>query len=290
LIDPGCKFDEMLILESKQGTGKSTALSIMAVREEWFTDNLPLNADCKTVIEQTTGFWIVECAELQGLKQARWEGLKSMLSRRVDVARLAFGRHRERRARQWIPVGTTNGDTYLSDPTGNRRFWPVRCQDEQIDLERLRKDRDQLWAEAVARERYGESIGLPPELWGAAAEAQEQRMLDDAVYTKLQEKLEEFEEGRITVDTIWDLLLVTDLTQQSQLIGKVKHAMTRLGWQMGKDKGRIMVRGERVKGWSKGTGGRGRGAAALLEIEWGGAGKRLVAAADDTPEEVGGVE
>src|SRR6516165_6595829 len=125
---PGCKFDEMIVLENEeQGTDKSTALATLAGPEEWFSDDLPLNIEGKRVIESLRGRWIVEAAELSGMRRADIEHLKAFLSRQVDRARLAYGRIVSEVPRQCVIVGTTNSLEYLRDTTGNRRFWPVRC-------------------------------------------------------------------------------------------------------------------------------------------------------------------
>ena len=142
---PGCKFDEMMVIEQpQQGTDKSSALAVLAVREDWFTDDLPLNVEGKRVIEVLRGRWIVEAAELSGMKKADVEHLKAMLSRQIDRGRMAYGRLPIEAARQCIVIGTTNKSEYLRDTTGNRRFWPVLVK--RFDLDALRRDRDQLWA------------------------------------------------------------------------------------------------------------------------------------------------
>ena len=106
---PGCKFDEMPVLEQpKQGTDKSSALAVLAVKEEWFADDLPLNVEAKRVIEALRGRWIVEAAELSGIRKVDVEHLKATLSRRVDRARMAYGRLPVEVPRQCIFVGTTN--------------------------------------------------------------------------------------------------------------------------------------------------------------------------------------
>jgi predicted P-loop ATPase len=152
---PGCKFDEMPTFESPQGKDKSTALKVLAVEEDWFSDDLPLTADSQKVIEQTTGRWIVEVAELSGMRKANVEHLKSFLSRQVDRSRMAYGRLTTEKKREFIVVGTTNETAYLKDLTGNRRYWPVKTP--IFDLAALRRDRDQLWAEAAAHEAAGET-------------------------------------------------------------------------------------------------------------------------------------
>jgi predicted P-loop ATPase len=174
---PGCKFDEMPIIESAQGTNKSMMLAIMAVKDEWFTDDLPLGVDSKTVIERIHGKWLAEASELKGMRGAREEHLKSFLSRQIDRARLAWRRVRTELKRQCIVVGTTNHAKYLRDLTGNRRYWPVSVK--EFDLEALKRDRDMLWAEAAAREAAGESIRLDSTLWDTAAVEQKERTIDE---------------------------------------------------------------------------------------------------------------
>jgi predicted P-loop ATPase len=175
---PGTKFDQMVIFEGKQGTGKSSAIKILAIKEEWFTDGVSLTNDAKVLMEQTEGKLIVEIPELKGLKKSDIEHVKATLSRTNDRARKAYGHFTDEAPRQFIMFGSVNIDArgecwYLTDPTGNRRFWPIRTGN--IDLESLTQDLDQLWAEAVVRERAGESIELPVSLWRVAEMEQQGR-------------------------------------------------------------------------------------------------------------------
>lgn len=156
---PGCRFDEMLILESPQGTGKSRALRILAVEDAWFADKLPLGA--REILETTEGKWIVEASELTLLRQTDVGALKACLSRQHDEARLRYQTTVSRVPRQFLIVGTMNTtEDSLHEPTGNRRLMWVRVQ--RFNLEQLRTDRDQLWAEAAEAEALGESIRLNP--------------------------------------------------------------------------------------------------------------------------------
>ena len=174
---PGVKFDEMLVLEGPQGLNKSELLKALAVNPDWFSDDLPLNADGKRVIEQTRGKWIIEAAEMSGIRKTEVEHLKAMLSRQTDRGRLAYDRMTSEKNRQFIVFGTTNDATYLRDATGNRRFWPVRISGCNVDD--LRADADQLWAEVAKREAAGASIRLHQSLWAAAAAEQAERVVDD---------------------------------------------------------------------------------------------------------------
>lgn len=151
---PGRKLDEMTILEGPQGSGKSAALRILAIEDAWFTDDFP-SADEQRLVEATAGKWIVEATELKGMSAGDVAALKACLSRSQDsLPRRPYAREGEKVPRQFVIVGTTSATEYLHDTTGNRRFWPVRV--ERFDLDRLRVDRDQLWAEAAAVESRGD--------------------------------------------------------------------------------------------------------------------------------------
>jgi hypothetical protein len=227
VVRPGCKFDEMLVLESSQGTNKSSALRALAVRDEWFTDDLPLNAESKIVIERLAGRWIVEAGELKGMRASDVEHLKALLSRQHDTARLAYERMPVQVPRQCIIVGTTNSDRYLNDSTGNRRFWPVKI--EAFDLERLTHDRDQLWAEAVAREAQQSEVRLNTALWTLAATEQEARRLEDPFVDVIRQALGD-KQGKIKIQDIWEVVEVPRGQRTNAHEKRIGEAMRELGW------------------------------------------------------------
>ena len=169
----GYKFDHMLVLEGEQGIGKSTVFEILA--GNWF-DELG-KFDGKDSAEKLAGVWIVEIAELAGLKKSDVETVKSFLTVRSDRYRPPYGRRVEEFPRTCVFGGTTNSDTYLNDSTGNRRFWPIRC--DRIHISALRQDRDQLIAEAVQCYRQGESLLLSNKAQDEAKKAQEDRYACD---------------------------------------------------------------------------------------------------------------
>ena len=174
---PGVKADHMLILEGEQGARKSTALKILA-GEDWFTDELP-DLGSKDAAIHMQGVWIVEIAELDAIGRAEVSRIKAFLTRTTDRFRPPYGRHTVEIKRQCVFAGTVNPDTYLRDETGNRRFWPIRCGD--IDIDALARDRDQLWAEAVARFKDGAIWWLEDkELLKSAREEQDKRYQSDA--------------------------------------------------------------------------------------------------------------
>jgi predicted P-loop ATPase len=226
---PGAKFDEMMILEGDQGIAKSTALATLAVREEWFSDSVRLDVSDREMIESTSGIWICEYGELQGIKKAEVEKIKAQLSRSRDRARLAYGRLPISVPRQSVAAGTTNAGKagrYLMDGTGNRRFWPVEVR--RCDVEALLRDRDQLWAEAVSREGFGASIRLPESLWLAAAEEQKARAVDNPFADILARALGD-KEGWIRAIDLWDVLGIP-ATLRNMHGSRFGEAMLSLGW------------------------------------------------------------
>ena len=128
IFQPGIKFDQALILEGPQGFNKSSLIKALA-GPEWFTDALTVQAKNQVVIEQTAGKWLVELAELSGLRPSKVEHVKAFLSQSTDSARLAYRHDSVERPRQFILIGTVNDAEYLTDKTGNRRFWPVRVRE-----------------------------------------------------------------------------------------------------------------------------------------------------------------
>ena len=177
VFNPGCKFDYVLILEGSQGRGKSTFIKTLA--GDWFGDNVS-SFKGKEAIESMMGQWIIELGELQAFGKAEIENIKAFISRREDRGRLAYDRRPGVYPRQTIFVGTTNSDDYLRDDTGNRRFWPVACEKELIDIEAVKAERDQLWAEAVALWKSGEALYLDShEAELLATQAQKERYAKD---------------------------------------------------------------------------------------------------------------
>jgi putative DNA primase/helicase len=146
VMTPGCQADHTLLLEGAQGTRKSTALRTLA-GDGWFTDHISDLHDKDSRME-LQGKWIVELSELQAVKGKGMEAVKSFLTTRVDSFRAPYSRYIQSLPRQCVFAATTNEQNALTDETGNRRFWPVHC--EEIDIPSLVRERDQLWAEAFA--------------------------------------------------------------------------------------------------------------------------------------------
>jgi len=230
VTDPGCKYDEMVVLESgTQGLFKSTALRTLCPDERWFSDDLPLNVDAKQVVERTLGKWIIEASDLSGMRASQVEHLKAMLSRQVDgPVRLAYGRLPVEQPRQFIIVGTTNSYNYLMDPTGNRRFWPMRIQ--KFDIEWIRANKEQLWAEAYAKEQKGASIRLPTSLYDHAAFQQERRRVVDPWEERLAESFPPDEWHKLTLEEAWAPLAIPIDRRDTKAKRRFLDAFNKLGF------------------------------------------------------------
>ncbi|MCU7839758.1 MAG: virulence-associated E family protein [Candidatus Thiodiazotropha sp. (ex Troendleina suluensis)] len=151
VMRPGCKMDNVLILEGEQGKGKSTAVAILF--GDWFSD-APLPIGDKDAYQVIQGVWGSELAELDSFNKAETTAAKAFFSQRRDRYRPSYGHNAQDFPRQAVFIGTTNQDEYLKDYSGNRRYWPVKCR--KVDLDWLRANRDQLWAEALALYQAGE--------------------------------------------------------------------------------------------------------------------------------------
>jgi predicted P-loop ATPase len=175
---PGCKFDNITVMESEEGWEKSTAWRVLAGADENFSDSSILGHGTREVQEQLSGVWIHENADLAGMKKAEVEAVKAFASRQSDDARPAYGHFLKKQPRHSIEVATTNSDEYLQSQTGNRRFWPLKLL-APINTEQLKRDRLQLWGEAATYEAAGESIVLDRKLWPKVGAEQEKRRVKD---------------------------------------------------------------------------------------------------------------
>jgi len=157
IFNPGCKFDLMLVLVGrKEGTGKSTF--IRKLGKDWFSDTFT-TVHGKEAFEQIQGAWLIEMAELSGIRKAEVEAVKHFITKQVDQFRPAYGRVSETYKRQCVFFGTTNDDKFLKIQGDNRRFMPVAVKEDEATKDplsdELDNEVDQVWAEAMILYRQG---------------------------------------------------------------------------------------------------------------------------------------
>lgn len=180
-FEPGCQVDTITVLEGDQGLYKSSALRAL-YGSDLFTDHIS-DLTSKDAALQIAGVWCLEFAEMEKLQKAEVARVKAFATTRIDRYRKPYGRTVStvpRRCVFWATTNLVQGD-YLQDETGNRRFWPLVCGGSRIDVDRVRRMRDQLWAEAVVRYRAREPWWITSERGKAhQEEAVAARMNDDA--------------------------------------------------------------------------------------------------------------
>lgn len=239
VMQPGtdCKADHVLILEGRQGIRKSTVFRVLS--SPWFTDEIDALGS-KDAGMQLQGAWIIELAELDALSRLEVSRTKAFLSKSFDRFRPPYGRTVIRFDRQCVFAGSVNHTEYLRDDSGNRRFWPVRCHDDRLDVEGLASTRDQLWAEALAAYRAKEPWWLPGALEDLAAVAQDDRASVDVWEDTVSEYLDEIDKdaglymrdrGSVTVSDVLKRLNVP-VERQTQVEEKrVARILRHLGWE-----------------------------------------------------------
>lgn len=227
VLKPGCKMDYALVLQGDQNAGKSTAFQILA--GAWFTDEIRTFGTKDTAMG-LAGRWIVELGELSAMRESSIELIKVFLSQTMDRFRPPYGRAVVDNPRQCVFGGTTNKYDFLRDETGDRRFWPVGwCS--RIDLDALRADRGQLWAEAMALYNSGRSHWLEtPELRELAEGEQASRFEADPWERAVQHYLRDKE--AVEVEDILSRVLGLPSSEATKADrNRASAVMRRLKWK-----------------------------------------------------------
>ena len=145
VFEPGYKFDTAIVLSGDQGIGKTTFIRELGLGK-WYGELTSF--DPKIAMEEISGKWIIEINEMGATNKHELEAQKSFLSAQHTTVRMAYARHAFDFKRQCVFIGSTNATEYLKDSTGNRRWWPVDCHEKKIDIEKLKGEVNQIWAEA----------------------------------------------------------------------------------------------------------------------------------------------
>ena len=202
LYDPGCKFEIMVCLIGGQGAGKSSFFRLLAIKDEWFSDDLR-RLDDDNVYRKLQGHWIIEMPEMLATVNAKTvEEIKSFLSKQKDNYKVPYEVHPEDRPRQCIFVGTSNTMDFLPlDRSGNRRFAPITVHAENVEKHILEDEREsreyliQVWAEMM--ELFKKCRNYPLKLSSKTAEylkeLQKQHMPEDTNVGIIQAWLDAFE-------------------------------------------------------------------------------------------------
>ena len=212
--EPGCKFDDMIVLIGGQSAGKSTIVRWLNMDDSFFREIKTISG--KEGIEAIRGVWIGEVAELMAMTRVKEaEAVKAYITSQEDSYRPPYAKHVQTIPRRCMFIGTTNNPQFLTDKTGNRRFYPVKCQslayrmydNEEVVKEYIR----QAWAEAVHLYKSGQ---LQPfarkEVLDQIRAAQEAAMEDDWRIGAIEQYLDDYKRktgDTVSVIELWHLAL-----------------------------------------------------------------------------------
>jgi predicted P-loop ATPase len=192
---PGCKFDDMIVLIGDQGTGKSTITRWLNIEEQFYQEIKTIAG--KEGIEAIRGVWIGEVSELMAMTRVKEaEAVKAYITSQKDSYRPPYQKNVQTIPRRCVFIGTTNNPQFLTDKTGNRRFYPVKVNSDGyklLDNEKpVREYIRQAWAEAVHLYKEG---NLQPfakkEVLEQIRAAQEAAMEDDWRIGAIEQYLED---------------------------------------------------------------------------------------------------
>lgn len=198
---PGCKFEVMLCLVGGQGAGKSSFFRLLAINDDWFTDDLR-KLDDDNVYRKLQGHWMVEMPEMLATANTKCiEEIKAFLSRQKETYKIPYETHPADRKRQCVFGGSSNTLDFLPlDRTGNRRFLPVMVYPERAEVHILENETEsrayivQMWAEAMEIYRSGEfKLKLSPAMQEHLKEYQRDFMPEDTKAGQIIAYLEKYE-------------------------------------------------------------------------------------------------
>ena len=222
VMQPGCKLRNLPVFEGPEEIFKTSALEVLG--GEWFLSNNE-NIQSKDFLQNLSGYWLVELAEMQSFSGAQQERIKAIISDPRDVYRASYARYSRAHPRQSVFAGTTNEQDWNQSTTGASRFWPVRCG--AIDLNWLRRMRERLFAEALARYRAGEDwYQVPRE---RARTEQTLRHTADPWFERIQAFLELVEST--SVNACLEALQVKAENQTRRDALRVASVLRQLGWK-----------------------------------------------------------
>lgn len=189
-LQPGCQVDTILVLEGEQGIRKSSAIAALFGRD-YTRESVSLFDSHQRMVMNMMGAWVVELAEFVAIARTHHASVKGLISMRQDTVVLPYAKSASTHPRRCIFFGTVNPEAsgYLTDSTGNRRYWPVTVT--EIDLDAIRDKRDQLWAEALHRFRADERWWLEGDENLSAADQQVDREEQDAWVEPLAKKIDD---------------------------------------------------------------------------------------------------
>lgn len=241
VFHPGCKFETMLCLVGKQGDGKSTFFRLLAIRDEWFSDDLR-RLDDENVVRKMSGHWIIEMAEMVATASARYiEENKAFISRQKDTYKVPYEKYPKDVPRQCVFAGTSNKKGFLPfDRTGNRRFIPIETHVVPAEMHILENEAEsraymeQMWAEIMEIYRSGNySLMLPKHLEEQLANQRDFFMAEDTDVGIIQAFLDNYSTDYVCTNLIYQEALDNVGKPDRRMINEINDIMNNSveGWK-----------------------------------------------------------
>jgi predicted P-loop ATPase len=247
LIPKVAKVDHVFCLVSTQGAKKSTFFEALT-GEAFFTDNLDKDLSHKDNIMRLHRKWICEIGEIDRVTNSRYEGdLKNFITIKTDIQRFAYLRAQKVCPRQFLFVGTSNRDDFLTDPTGDRRYWIVRTK-KKINAEYVEQNRDAIWAAAVSLYKSGAEWWLT-EMEQEASNYNNRRYQSDSAWMPT---IVDYCEGKDVV-SVTELLyrIEPQKSKHTQMMQReIINCLTRLGYAKNGERHRILIDGSNLRVYS----------------------------------------
>jgi predicted P-loop ATPase len=242
---PGCKADEVTVLAGPQGFNKSEFLKALA-SPAWFCDDFsdPRDKDHLLKLHES---WIIEWAELHGLTKREATKVKAFITTSRDRIRRPYGREAEQIPRPSIMVGTSNDSEFLTDPTGNRRWWIIKVN-QKIPLELAREERDRIWGAAVALHKQGVTWWLDADQESQAEVVRKEYEAVDAWHELIESYLDSRSEVSVN-DIFANCLDIEPGQQDNPKRSRITNVLRRLGWET--QPNAVRRNGQRVRLWVK---------------------------------------
>lgn len=265
VYEPGCKFDYMLCLVGGQGAGKSSFFRLLAISNDWFSDDLK-KLDDDNVFRKMQGHWIIEMSEMLSIGKAdSTDEIKSFLSRQKETYKTPYDRFPKDRPRQCVFGGTTNRQDFLPlDRTGNRRFLPVLVDMENAETHILANEAEsrayimQVWAEAMVLFQNNDyEMKFPEQLEEQLLAIQKECMPDDSMAGKVQLYLDKYTGKYICSTQIFeDALEKSDYKMPDKTRDEIFHNINDvmnnsvIGWKKCKSQKRLKGYGQQ-RAWER---------------------------------------
>lgn len=232
-FDPGCQLDYALLLQGKQGVGKSTFFKTLGGK--WFDDSVKdiTSDDAFLMLDRC---WIQELAEFERItKKKEIEDVKVFVTRVNDIFRRKYDREASEHPRRSAICGSVNKLSFLLDETGHRRFWviPVNPSLKKIHLAQLKADRDLIWGSAVAAYKAGELPKLSDEFEERSALNNKRFEVEDTWECEIDAFIANLEITSVS-EILSKALNIEVARHDKPFQMRVTQILTKLGWQKSK--------------------------------------------------------